>query len=930
MSIDLVAIENKWNEEWLNKRIFEAEVIDNKKPYMIVPAFPYVNGNLHIGHIRTYTTADVVARYKRMRGYNVLYPIGFHATGTPIVAVAERLANNDQDMIKQLKNDKIPEDVIQKMRDPIEIVNYFIPRQLEAFKRYGMSIDYRRQFVSIEPLFSKFIEWQFNKLYEKGVLVKGTHYVGWCPLEKNAVGQHDTKGDVQPEIEKLVAIKFKLKDSNDYILCLTYRPETIFGATNLFINKNAKYRRVLIDNVSYIVSNESIIFVENQFNNVEVKDDVLDASSLEGKLVVNPVNNEEIPIWTADFVEPDFGTGAVMSVPMHDAFDYVYSKVYATSHGLELKPRKLIDTKELDLEKLMNEVYNEATANNSINRYIIEKYNESLYKKEFKDGILTIEPYKGMNVKEARERVKEYLLSNGYAIDYYIIANKEKVKCRCGALVVPKIINDQWFIDYGNKEWKKLAKELLDNAIIFPDKARKAFYDAAEWISLRAAERSNGLGTRFPFNKDHIIESLSDSTIYMTFYTYVHILRDKKIRPEQLSFEFFDYVINGIGDPETVSEKTGIDISTLKSIRESFSYWYSYVHRHSGYDLIPSHLTMAVFNHALILNRENWLKVLSVNGYVIANSEKMSKSLGNVLLALDMADKYGADVVRLAVAAGANLFSEYDFTDVVVNGIKESVQFLFDLLDNISSMNETKLKAIDYWLYSKLNRKIKEVTEYMESLELREAYVRAFYESINELKRYIHFNGNNPVVITEFLEKLALLLNPIMPHVSEELWHRLGNESFASLESWPTPNEELIDDSIEAMMDIIDSNVEDIKRLTSMLAKKNKSYKRIEIYIAKKELYDIYNSLVENINPEELKNKYSNYASIIDNYTKKLKKGGMRLKLDKSMIYELMEGYKEHLRSILNTDIVILDSDNAAIRDDKMALPDKFKIRIQE
>ncbi|MFP3279401.1 MAG: class I tRNA ligase family protein, partial [Candidatus Micrarchaeota archaeon] len=170
--INFEEIESKWNKAWEDAKIFEAEPND-KEPYMVTVAFPYVNSPLHIGHLKTYGDGDILARYKRMRGYNVLFPMGFHATGTPVLAFAKRIKNNDPEIIKELKNVGVPDEEIKKMVDPLYIANYFIKSIENDMRTSGLSIDWRRKFVSIDPIFSKFVEWQFGILNANHLLVQG-------------------------------------------------------------------------------------------------------------------------------------------------------------------------------------------------------------------------------------------------------------------------------------------------------------------------------------------------------------------------------------------------------------------------------------------------------------------------------------------------------------------------------------------------------------------------------------------------------------------------------------------------------------------------------------------------------------------------------------------------------------------------------------
>ena len=239
--IDYKEIEQKWQKAWEDAKAFEPEP-DDREPFLITAAFPYVNAPQHIGHIRTYGTTDTYARYKRMRGFNVLYPMALPCYGDAGTGIRE--AHSQQGRGADRRAQDIPCCRCGHNADvrPEYIASYFM-REMEAGMRAaGYSIDWRRKFISIEPIFSKFVEWQFQKLKEKGYITKGKHPIGWCTNESNAVGQHDTKHDVQPEIEEITAVKFKDAISDVFFGCATYRPETLYGVTNIFVNEKARVR----------------------------------------------------------------------------------------------------------------------------------------------------------------------------------------------------------------------------------------------------------------------------------------------------------------------------------------------------------------------------------------------------------------------------------------------------------------------------------------------------------------------------------------------------------------------------------------------------------------------------------------------------------------------------------------------------------------
>lgn len=881
--IDYKEIEAKWQKAWDDAKLFEVDVSD-KPSYMVTAAWPYVNSPMHIGHLRAFGTADALARYKRMRGFNVLYPMGFHATGTPVLAFAKRIKNKDQEIIDELKVFHVPEQEIEKMVDPAYIASYFINETGKAYRSAGFSMDWRRKFVSTDPFFSKFIEWQFAILNSKGYLTKGRHPVGWCPNENNAVGMHDTKHDVEPEIEKETVVEFKVEGEEAWMLCSTYRPETIFGVTNIFLNENAQYIacRIGDDGKKYYISGASAGMLKYQAK-VEVLEQV-DAKKLLEKRCVNPANGASLPVLPGFFVKEDIGTGIVMSVPAHAPFDYAALERLRNKGRLkeEIKTVKVLDVKigrslgdagtgeatpsQMDIPAF---AYLEIlhTGVNAIDE-MLESATKLEYKEESHWGKMIVKGYEGMSEPEAREKVKGELIAKGSAFEIYILQNAP-VYCRCGYEVVVKVVDDQWFIDYGNKEWKAQTREALKGVHLLPEKTRNAFDATLDWIDLRAVARSQGLGTRFPLDETKIIESLSDSTIYMAFYTISNIVRE--IAPDKLKPEFFDFVFRGMGDANAVAASTGIEYSVIKKCRDSFEYWYKDTSRHSGPDLIYNHLTMYIYNHIAVFDKAYWPKQIVTNGFVLSEGEKMSKSLGNIVPLSDALQKYGADCSRINVIAGAELESDSELSNDAVRGIQERLDYIDDLVLGLDKFDSGELKMIDYWLYSKLSGKVGMATQAMEKMELRAAYTGILYDSVLELKKYFARGGNNLLVIRDYLNDIVLMLQPIAPHISEEMWHVLGNTTFASTEKWPAPNKEMVNEKVETGEKLVESTIEDAKQVIALMQKKSgKKAKELRVIVASDWKRKLVNSLVKEKSVEKALESIKGEGIVASDWKEKL------------------------------------------------------------
>ncbi|MEM0201525.1 MAG: leucine--tRNA ligase [Candidatus Micrarchaeaceae archaeon] len=929
--IDFNFVETKWQHEWDNAKIFEPE-INQKKPFMVTAAIPYPNGPQHIGHLRTYGTADALARYKRMKGFNVLYPMGFHLTGIPLLAQANKIKENNRGIISDLKSFGITDDEIQKMSDPLYMGTYFSNEIESGMKLAGFSIDWRRKFTTVDTKFSKFIEWQFGILKEKNCLVQGKHPIGWCKKENNAVGMHDTKGDVEPEIEQESGLIFDVVGENYGLICATYRPETIYGVTNIFVKPDANYFVCKANNTyNIIVSEKTYETLSFQIKLEKISE--INGKDLINKKCINPLSKIELPILPGDFIKEELGTGVVMSVPAHAPFDYVALKKLFISGYLkeEIKPIKVVTVQGINSEVPSLYYLTKVNADVNSSEEKIEEATKLEYKEEAHTGVMNFPGYENMSELETREKIKKVLEVDKKYLPVYILANKTKVFCRCGTEIVVKVIDNQWFINYGNSDWKDLAKEALSTLNIVPTKSKNSFLAAIDWINLRAVARAQGLGTKFPLDKNYIIESLSDSTIYMAYYTIDTII--KNIEDEKLTSDFFDFVFKGKGDIESVSKNTGIDYEIIKKSRDSFTYWYSETSRHSGLDLIFNHLTMYIFNHALIFDKLYWPKHIIVNGLVMMNGEKMSKSLGNTLAVKDAIKKYSSDIIRLVEIGNSDLFNDSDFVVETANSVREKLEFFFDCCVKLNEMPSNKLEQIDYWLYSKLNNKKIIITNAMEKLELRDIITNMIFNTSIELKRYLNRGGNNSIVIKDYLSEVSLMLQPIAPHISEELWHTLGNTTFSSTEKWPEINKELIDLENETKEEEIDSLVDDIKQAFDLTKNKIQNISSCNIIIAAQWKRDALNLLIEtkkmdatieklgeNINKE----KVAKYLSQIFKRVNELKK----CEVKETDEYESLISAKDYISKIINLPIKIQKEEESTSKRAERAAPLKPSIEI--
>ncbi|MEM4348187.1 MAG: leucine--tRNA ligase [Candidatus Anstonellaceae archaeon] len=811
-------LDSKWQKRWEEASIFQPKAEGGEKFYLTA-AFPYPNSPQHIGHGRTYTITDIYARYMRLKGKNVLFPMGFHVTGTPIIAMAKRLSENDPEIIEVFeKIYQIDSATLKNLTDPQRLVSYFSEEIECGMKEMGYSIDWRRKFYSSDKHFNKFIQWQFAKLMKAGYIKKGEHPVPWCPIANSAIGAHDTKGDVDPQIEETVCILFEFEDG--FLACATYRPETIYGVTNIWINKSATYLKAKLGEKIIYTSKDAFETLKMQLE-LQAEEEIA-AEKLLGKKAKNPVTKEFIPILHADFVVPSDGTGIVMSVPAHAPYDYLALRdselegKYPLKAVLKLDGFGLYPAKEI-CEKMGIKNQNDPK---------VEIATRELYKKEAHTGVMICGEFTGLSGVEAKQKIRKKMVDEGIAIILYEIANGP-IYSRFGGKIGVKIVKDQWFIDYGNLLWKEKARRCLKQMKIMPEKMRRDYEYTIEWLKQKACTRSAGLGTAFPFDETKMIEALSDSTIYMAFYTIAHIA--KNMEPDQLTEELFDYVFLG-----KRTENSYLPPEAEK-MRQEFLYWYPLDSRHSATDLVHNHLTFFIFNHVAIFEEQFWPKQIVTNGFVLMDGKKMSKSMGNILPLRKAIAKWGADAVRLAIVSGADLSQDTDFNQPAIEGIIARMKFLKTLVEKYAKQKDRQEKhQVDLWLLSRIHRRCAKAREMYENLQIRELALELFYNTVNDLQWYL--KRTSQPQLREFFEMWTPMISPFMPHFAEEIWEMLGekfyvqNSKFVSTAYMPQYDEDKINNEAEKAEEFLVKVKDDIQTIINLL--KKEKVQAIDIYVA--------------------------------------------------------------------------------------------------
>ncbi|NPV62932.1 MAG: leucine--tRNA ligase [Methanotrichaceae archaeon] len=814
-------IEARWQRIWEEKAVFQPEPDSRQKFFLTIP-YPYLNGNLHAGHTRTFTIGDAVARFRRMCGDNVLFPMAFHATGTPIVGLSELIANRDPliwDVYTKLHG--IPEDELSALTTPEKIVAYFRREAKRAMQSIGYSIDWRREFTTTDPAYNKFIEWQYGILRGLDYVVKGSHPVRWCPHDKNPVEDHDILKGEDTTIMDFSLIKFRMGD--DVLPCATLRPETVFGVTNLWLNPDVNYVIARVNDETWVVSKEA--YEKLTFTDRKVAwGSEISGKELIGKRVKNPLTGAEVIILPAGFVDPDSGSGIVMSVPAHAPYDYLALKdLYdadLSEYGISEDLRKIGF-----ISLIESPGYGEFPAVEAVNELKVKDQNDPkaeeatrlVYRREFHNGVLKANTgrYAGVAVSKIKDVLLRDLIEKGMAEIFYEFS-ETPVICRCGTRCVIMMVRDQWFLEYSNLAWKARVLDCLAGMQIIPEEFRVEFQNKIDWLKDKACARRKGLGTHLPWDKEWLIESLGDSTIYMSYYILAKYV-NSGMKIDSLPPEFFDYIFMDKGTAEDVARVTGIAQETVQQIHNDFFYWYPVDLRTSGKDLVANHLLFFLYHHVAIFPQELWPRALAVNGFVSLEGQKMSKSKGPLLTLRQAVAENGADVTRLYILGNAEYTQDVDWRNDGVGAARAQLERFYNLAREIladKSIDESaEPTLIDRWMLSRLQKRIAEATVAMEGIQTRRALQSAFYLLYNDLRWYQRRGGKNQ--LRRVLSVWVRLMAPFTPHVCEELWAEMG-KGYVSLAEWPVADAALVDEQAEQAEKLLEDTLKDVEEIVKV------------------------------------------------------------------------------------------------------------------
>eukprot|EP00568_Trieres_chinensis_P011970 CAMPEP_0183296168 /NCGR_PEP_ID=MMETSP0160_2-20130417/3842_1 /TAXON_ID=2839 ORGANISM="Odontella Sinensis, Strain Grunow 1884" /NCGR_SAMPLE_ID=MMETSP0160_2 /ASSEMBLY_ACC=CAM_ASM_000250 /LENGTH=1111 /DNA_ID=CAMNT_0025457759 /DNA_START=149 /DNA_END=3484 /DNA_ORIENTATION=+ len=754
----------------------------------------------------------------------------------------------------------VPEEEIPAFADPLHWLGYFPPIGVDHMRNFGAGVDWRRAFITTakNPYYDAFIRWQFNTLRRKGKVLYGKRNNVYSILDGQVCADHDrSEGEgVGPQEYVLIKLRVLEPDAGQdrhtkmarllertrdtkgvFFVPATLRPETMYGQTNCFVLPSGEYGAYMVDATDevFVMSPRSARGLSCQLHDVEkgtyftkefgqiTRLETFTGEELLGLPLKAPNATYEkvytLPLLT---ISMNKGTGVVTSVPSDAPDDYVALKAlkdkpdFAAKYGIT---PEMVDP--FDVVPIISiEGYGDASAVYMCEKLKIQSFNDKAklaaakdetYLKGFNFGVMTAGPHAGKKVCDAKPLIKEEMINEGTACLYFEPENKVVSRTNDECVVAA---TDQWYLAYGEPSWRDaVLRHVLDQERFdaYDPNALSKYEYVVGWLKEWACTRQFGLGTQLPWDEQWVIESLSDSTIYMAYYTIAHVLQgegnlegDKPspgaISPESLTDEVFDYIYsNGPLPADTPISKENLD-----KMRNEFRYWYPMDLRVSAKDLIPNHLTMALYNHAAIWDDEPdlWPQGYYTNGHVLVDAEKMSKSKGNFLMMNDTVNKYSADATRFACAdAGDSLddanFSRETADSAIVSLVNEETWITETLATEglRTGTAEADLNFMDKVLNNETDRLISMTEDCYSRMQFREGLQRGWFEMMiarNEYRSWCQDSGvpMNAEVVRRWAESVVIMICPVCPHWSESMWKKLGKEGLAVKAPWPVAEEE--------------------------------------------------------------------------------------------------------------------------------------------
>lgn len=760
-------IETKWQKKWQDENAFKT-VENDKEKYYVLEMFPYPSGKIHMGHVRNYSIGDVVARYKKMLGLNVLHPMGWDAFGLP----AENAAINHG-----IHPDIWTKKNIEEMKDQLSVL--------------GLSYDWDREVATCNPDYYKWTQWLFLQFYKKGLAYKKESRVNWCPdcetvlANEQVVGGHCERCDSKvgkkllnqwyfkitdyaeellkdidtldgwPEKVKTMQknwigksegaeIQFPIENTDKKLKVFTTRPDTIYGATYMVLAPEHPYVAEMVEGTEYEEAVNALIEKLQHMSDIERTSTEMEKEGIFiGQYCINPVSGERIPIYIANYVLIDYGTGAIMAVPAHDQRDMDFARKYS------IKITPVIQPADFEGEfTLENEAYDG-------------------------DGIMiNSQEFNGLSNKEAyakiSEKIEEMAVGNrtvSYRLRDWLLSRQRYwgtpipiIYCDdCGAVAVPE---------------EELPLELPTD-IEFTGKGLSPLATSKTFMEA-ACPKCGKMGRRETDTMDTFVDS---------------------------SWYFLRYA-----DPKN---------SDLPFKKEAGNYWLPVDQYIGGVEHAILHLLYARFYTKVIKDLElidvgEPFKNLLTQGMVLKDGAKMSKSKGNVVSPAEIIEKYGADTARLFVLFAAPPERDLEWNDQGVEGCYRFLNRVWRLAieaheNNMFASTVTSFSKEDKHIKYMIHNTIKRVSEDIEGRFNFNTAISAVMELVNDLYKYKENSKDaiNGELYREGISTVIVLLAPFAPHMTEELWAIINGEGSVHNINWPKYDPKaVVKDEVEVVVQI--------------------------------------------------------------------------------------------------------------------------------
>lgn len=769
MKYDFKTIEEKWQKKWEADHAFKTTEDTSKPKYYALEMFPYPSGNLHMGHVRNYSIGDVVARYKKMQGFNVLHPMGWDSFGLP----AENAA-------------------IKHGTPPAEWTWKNIDNMRTQLKRLGFAIDWDREVATAKEEYYKFTQWMFLQLFKNGLAYKKKSFVNWCPSCqtvlaneqvvngkcercKSEVGKRDLEqwffsitkyaDRLLKDIDKLggwpdkvksmqtnwigksegAELKFRLDGSDEELTVFTTRPDTVYGVSYMVIAPEHPIVESLISGrPEEAACREFIKKVHGMSEIMRSSTDTEKEGVFTGRYVINPLNGKKVPLYLANYVFLDYGTGIVMGVPAHDQRDFDFAKKYNLPIEIVVQPEG---------QNMKGEDLTEAFAAEGI----MENSGEfdGMNNREALKKIIDYVEEKGIGERKVNFRLRDWLISR----QRYWGAPIPVVYCeKCGTVPIPE---------------SELPVRLPEN-VKFTGQGKSPLSECEEFMNT-TCPKCGGHARR---------ESDTMDTFVCSSWYYLRYC-----------------------DPHN---------DKMPFAKDKVDYWMNVDQYIGGVEHAILHLLYARFFTKVLydlgyVSCEEPFENLLTQGMVLKDGSKMSKSVGNVVSPDEIVAKYGADTARLFILFAAPPERDLDWNDTAVEGAYKFLNRVWRAVDELKPfMSDEKvvsasLNAEEKKLHFAVNASIKKVTEDFERFSFNTA-ISSIMEMVNELYRYKDATAPESYskpLIGEALRSLIVLLSPIVPHITQEMWESIGNNTALFDTPWPSFDESaLVVSEVEIVVQI--------------------------------------------------------------------------------------------------------------------------------